>query len=484
MRDPAFAAVDLGATSGRVITGRVGAQRLEITEVHRFANVPVQLPDGLHWDVLGLYREVLAGLRAAAEHEPVSVGVDSWAVDFGLLDRDGALLGNPHHYRDPRGARAMAEVSERVDPRELYRISGLQQLPINTIYQLSAHRGSSVLDSAETLLLLPDLFAYWLTGELGAEATNASTTGLYDARHRCWSTELLRQLDLPQRIFPPLRNPGSAAGKLRSHVSRAADLPDDFPVTAVASHDTASAVAAVPASEQRFGFISCGTWSLAGLELDAPVLTEESWRARFTNELGVDGTVRYLRNLTGLWLLEECLRSWRRDDREQLLAEATEQEPFAALVDAGDEMFLAPPDMPTAIAEFCRSTGQRPPATPAATVRCILESLALAHRNTLRTAESLSGRKIDVVHIVGGGSRNELLCQLTADACALPVVAGPAEATALGNVLVQARSHGLLPDRHAGRRLVAATQPLRHHEPRGSEGVWREAENNLSKHGS
>lgn len=479
--DAAFAAVDLGATSGRVITGRVGTERLDLTEVHRFDNVPVALPDGLHWDILVLYRDVLDGLRAAADHEPVSLGVDSWAVDFGLLDGAGALLGNPHHYRDPRGARAMADVSERVCAEELYRISGLQQLPINTIYQLAAARGSSLLDSAETLLMLPDLLVYWLTGNVGAEATNASTTGLFDAQQRCWSRELIRRLDLPDRIFPELRSPGSAAGRLRPAVSGGTDLPGDLAVTAVASHDTASAVAAVPAAGPRFGFVSCGTWSLAGLELDSPVLTEESRRARFTNELGVDGTVRYLRNLTGLWLLEECLASWRRTaDRKRLLAEAADQEPFAALVDAGDEMFLAPQDMPTAIAEYCTRTGQRPPATPAATVRCILESLALAHRKTLRAAAALSGHDIDVVHIVGGGSRNEVLCQLTADACEMPVVAGPAEATALGNILVQARSYGLLADRHAGRRLVAATQPLRHYEPHDFRQAWSRAASRIA----
>lgn len=477
-----FAAADLGAASGRVITGRVGRDELELAEVHRFANVPVSLPDGLHWDVLRLYRGVLEGLRAAADRGPVSVGVDSWAVDFGLLDGDGALLGNPHHYRDPRAARAMPEVSARVGADELYRISGLQQLPINTVYQLAACRGSSSWDSAATLLMLPDLLVHWLTGDVGAEMTNASTTGLFDARRRCWSTELMRRLGLPEEIFPPLREPGTAAGRLRPGVA-GAELPQ-LPVTAVASHDTASAVAAVPAvpaTGSRFGFVSCGTWSLAGLELEAPVLTEQSRRAGFTNELGVDGTVRYLRNLTGLWLLEECLRSWRRTgDRAQLLAEAAGQEPFAAVVDAADEGFLAPQDMPAAIAEHCRRTGQAPPPTPAATVRCILESLALAHRSTLRTAMALSGREIDVVHVVGGGSRNELLCQLTADACGLPVVAGPGEATALGNILVQARSRGLLGDRHAGRRLVAATQPLRRYEPRGSERAWAAAAERLA----
>ena len=470
-----FAAVDLGATSGRVITGRVGGDELNLAEVHRFANVPVPLPDGLHWDVLGLFRQVLEGLRAAAEHDPVSVGVDSWAVDFGLLDGDGALLGNPRHYRDPRAALAMPEVSARVGDRELYRISGLQQLPINTVYQLVASRGSSLLDGARTLLMLPDLLVYWLTGDVGAEVTNASTTGLFDARQRCWSTGLMRRLGLPSAVFPPLREPGGAAGRLRGEVAAGWDLPE-LAVTRVASHDTASAVAAVPAAGPRFGFVSCGTWSLAGLELDAPVLTEQSQRAGFTNELGVDGTVRYLRNLTGLWLLEECLRSWRyRGDRSRLLDQAAEQEPFAAVVDAADEMFLAPPDMPAAIAVHCRRTGQTPPATAAATVRCIVESLALAHRTTLRAAARLSGREVEVVHVVGGGSRNELLCQLTADACGLPVVAGPTEATALGNILVQARSRGILDDRHAGRRLVASTQPLRRYEPRGSERAWAAA---------
>jgi rhamnulokinase len=475
-----FAAVDLGATSGRVITGRVGADELDLADVHRFANVPVPLPDGLHWDVLGLYRQVLEGLRAAAEHDPVSVGVDSWAVDFGLLDGDGVLLGNPHHYRDPRAARAMPEVSARVGDEELYRISGLQQLPINTVYQLVASRGSSVLDSARTLLMLPDLLVYWLTGDVGAERTNASTTGLFDARQRCWSTELMQRLGLPAGLFPPLREPGSAAGSLRREVAGGWDVPE-LAVTRVASHDTASAVAAVPAAGRRFAFVSCGTWSLAGVELDSPVLTEDSRRAGFTNELGVDGTVRYLRNLTGLWLLEECLRSWRyRGDRSQLLLEAGEQEPFAAVVDVADEGFLAPPDMPAAIAEHCRRTGQTPPGTPAATVRCILESLALAHRTTVRTAAELSGHAVDVVHVVGGGSQNELLCQLTADACGLPVVAGPTEATALGNILVQARSRGIVENRHAGRRLVAATQPLRHYEPRGRERAWAAAAERLA----
>ncbi|CAM03373.1 putative rhamnose kinase [Saccharopolyspora erythraea NRRL 2338] len=471
--------MDLGASSGRVIVGRFGAGELDLHEVHRFANNPVRLADGLHWDVLGLYREVLGGLRLAQPHALASVGIDGWAVDFGLLDGDGVLLGNPYHYRDERGVRGAEAVRARVDDAEHYRICGLQRLPINTVYQLAAAARSAHWDRAETLLLVPDLLVYWLTGEVGAEITNASTTGLFDATSRSWSRPLLDRLGLPSRLFPALRAPGEPAGHVRDGVASEAGVAGGLPVTVVASHDTASAVAAVPASADRFAYVSCGTWSPAGLELDGPVLTEESRAANFTNELGVDGTVRYLRNTMGLWLLHECVRSWRRQgrvvDEPQLLAQAAEAAPFAALVDATAPALLAPADMPSAIAEQCARTGQRPPADPAAVTRCVLESLAMAHRATLREAARLSGRGFDVVHLVGGGSRIELLCQLTADACGVPVVAGPTEATALGNLLVQARASGAVADLAAGRRLVARTQRLRHYRPRGGESEWASA---------
>ncbi|MFD7923155.1 rhamnulokinase family protein [Streptomyces sp. NPDC059740] len=475
------AAVDLGAGSGRVITGLVGRERLETRETHRFANTPLRLPSGLHWNLPGLHQEILDGLRRAARTAPApfSVGIDSWAVDYGLLDADGTLLGLPHHYRDPRTATADTLVHSRCTPEELYAVSGLQHLPFNTVYQLAVARGSSLWPAARTLLLVPDLLVHWLTGTVGAEETNASTTGLLDARTGQWSGELISRLDLPRSLFPALRRPGEQAGALLPHVAAETGLPPTTEVTTVASHDTASAVAAVPAADGDFGYVSCGTWSLAGLELDAPVLTPGARQANFTNERGVDGTVRFLRNTMGLWLLEECRREWQREGSPEelpaLLAQAARAEPFAAVLDADDPVLLAPGDMPGRIAALLRSTGQRPPQTRGALVRCILESLALAHRRTLRRAAELSGRHIDRVHLVGGGARNELLCQWTADATGLPLTAGPAEATALGNLGLQARAHGTLGDLAELRALVAATQPLRHHEPAGPSRAWEAA---------
>ncbi|WP_330177546.1 FGGY-family carbohydrate kinase [Streptomyces sp. NBC_01498] len=469
-----------GRADGTGRRGRDGGRTLELTEVHRFANRPVRLPGSLRWDVLGLHRGVLDGLgRAARAYDVASIGIDSWAVDYGLLDADGQLLGNPHHYRDGRTEGMAERVRSRVPADELYRITGLQHLPFNTVLQLTAAAGSAQLGVARTLLMIPDLLTHWLTGSVGAEATNASTTGLFDARAGEWSGALMDRLGIDRGLFPPLRRPGDAAGTLLPYVAAETGLPESTPVTAVASHDTASAVAGVPATGPGFAYVSCGTWSLAGLELAAPVITEASRAANFTNELGLDGSYRFLRNVMGLWLLSESLRTWA--DRGQpaelgpLLEQADGSRPFAALVDPDDPSFLAPGDMPARIAAYCARTGQRPPVDRAATVRCVLESLALAHRAALRTAAELSGTDIRVVHLVGGGSRNELLCRLTADATGLPVVAGPAEATALGNILVQARAQGLVGDRAALRRLIAATQPLRRYEPGGDARAWSAA---------
>ncbi|MFJ2420378.1 rhamnulokinase [Streptomyces brevispora] len=483
--DSVFAAVDLGATSGRVITGRVGPGTLVLTEAHRFANTPVRLPDGLRWDVLALYQGMLEGLRAAGRGGPVaSIGIDTWAVDYGLLDADGVLLGAPFHYRDGRNSGMSERLPDGCGAAELYAVSGLQHLPFNTVFQLLAHRATAQWEAARTLLLMPDLLVHWLTGSVGAEITNASTTGLFDARGGCWSDELIGRLGLARSLFPPVREPGDPAGTLLAHVAEATGLPAGTPVTTVASHDTASAVVAVPATESDFAYVSCGTWSLAGLELDAPVLSEESRAANFTNERGVDGTVRYLRNIMGMWLLEECRRAWDRRGPATglagLLAAAATAEPFAAVIDPDDETFLAPGDMPSRIDAYLLRTGQTPPGTPGGYVRCVLESLALAHRRTLRRAAELAGREPTRIHLVGGGSRNELLCQWTADASGLPVTAGPAEATALGNILLQASAHGLVGDLAGLRRLVARTQELRHYEPRGNGQGWDRAEARLS----
>ncbi|MGW5213685.1 rhamnulokinase [Streptomyces sp. NPDC004051] len=475
-----YAAVDLGASSGRVMVGRVGPDSLELTEVHRFPNRPVRVPEGLRWDVLGLYAGVLDGLRAVGE-EPVSVGIDSWAVDYGLLDADGALLGNPVHYRDPRTEGVAEKVWASVPAEELYAATGLQYAPFNTLYQLAAARGTAQLAQARRLLLIPDLLTYWLTGEQGTELTNASTTQLIDPRTRDWSRPVAERLGIDLSLFAPLRRPGDPAGELRPEVLEETGLAGPVPVTAVGSHDTASAVAAVPAAGERFAYICTGTWSLAGLELDAPVLTEESRAANFTNELGLDGTVRYLRNIMGLWLLQECVRAWGDPDLGALLLEAAKVPALRSVVDAGDAAFLAPGRMPERIAEACRVSGQPVPGSPAEVTRCILDSLALAHRGAVEDAQRLAGRSVDVVHIVGGGTRNALLCQLTADACGLPVVAGPAEAAALGNVLVQAGARGRAGDLAGMRRLLTRTQSLTRYEPRGGTRRWEAARARLAR---
>ncbi|MFF7236201.1 FGGY-family carbohydrate kinase [Streptomyces collinus] len=474
----AYAAVDLGASSGRVMVGRVGPGTLELSEAHRFPNRPVRVPEGLRWDVLGLYAGVLDGLRAAGQVD--SVGIDSWAVDHGLLDADGALLGNPVHYRDPRTDGVAEKVWASVPAAELYAATGLQYAPFNTLYQLAAARATAQFAHARRLLLIPDLLTYWLTGEQGTELTNASTTQLIDPRTRSWAHGVADRLGIDLSLFAPLRQPGDRAGLLRPGVLEDTGLTGPVPVTAVGSHDTASAVAAVPADTPRFAYICTGTWSLAGLELDAPVLTEESRAANFTNELGLDGTVRYLRNIMGLWLLQECVRAWGEPDLGGLLREAAGVPALRSVVDAGDEAFLAPGRMPERIAEACRASGQPVPVTPAETTRCILDSLALAHRRAVADARRLADRPVDVVYVVGGGTRNALLCQLTADACGLPVVAGATEAAALGNVLVQARADGLAGGLADMRALLVRTQPLTRYLPRGGTARWRDAEARLA----
>jgi rhamnulokinase len=478
-----FAAVDLGASSGRVMVAKVGPDRLGLQEAHRFPNRPVRTAGTLHWDVLGLYAGVLDGLRAAGRDggHLDGIGIDSWAVDFGLLDADGALLGNPVHYRDARHATAVADVHAVVGAAELYRVTGLQHLPFNTVFQLAAARGTAQLAAARRLLLVPDLLTHWLTGAVGAELTNASTTGLLDVTTGDWAWALIDRLGLARGLFAPIRQPGARLGELRDDVLGETGLAGPVPVTAVGSHDTASAVVGVPAESDRFAYVSCGTWSLVGVELEKPVLTEDSRAAGFTNELGVDGTVRYLRNVMGLWLLQESQRTWAAAglpaDLADLLAAAARVPAFTAVVDPDDARFLPPGDMPARIAASCTETGQTPPQSQAETVRCILDSLALAYRRTVRRAVELSGREVEVVHLVGGGARNALLCQLTADACGLPVVAGPVEAAALGNALVQARATGVLPgDLGTARALLRTTQEMRTYQPTaGQAGGWAAA---------
>ena len=469
------AAVDLGASSGRVMAGRVGPGTLELTEIRRFPNDPVRLPDGLHWDILRLYHEVLGGLREIAQtgDSLVSIGVDSWGVDHGLLDGEGRLLGEPYHYRDDRTAAAVETVHAAVSRADLYARTGLQFLPFNTVYQLAAARGTPAFEAARTMLLIPDLLGYWLSGVRVAEVTNASTTSLLDVRSRTWDTDLIESLSIPGSLFAPLRAPGEVIGPLRDEVRRETGLSFATVLTLIGSHDTASAVVGVPAGDTPFAYIACGTWSLVGVELDQPVLTEESRAANFTNEGGVDGRIRYLRNVMGLWLLQESLRTWdlegTPEDLPAMLAAAGQLPAGGPIIDPDDPSFLPPGDMPARIAEVCARLDQPAPRTRVALVRCILDSLADAYGRTVRDAARLSGTEPEVVHLVGGGARNTLLCQLTADSCGLPVAAGPVEATALGNVLVQARTAGLLAgDLEALRALVRATQEIRRYEPRTS----------------
>ncbi len=469
------AAVDLGASSGRVMVGRVAPNELELTEVHRFSNDPVRLPDGLHWDILRLYREVLVGLREAARAADslVSIGVDSWGVDHGLLDQDGTLLGDPYHYRDDRTAASVDAVHAIVSPADLYARTGLQFLPFNTIYQLAAARRTSVFELARTMLLIPDLIGYWLSGVRVAEVTNASTTGLLDVHRRTWDEDLIASIAVSPSLFPTLAAPGDVIGPLQEEVRHETGASADTLLTLVGSHDTASAVVGVPATEASFAYIACGTWSLVGVELDHAVLTQESREANFTNEGGVDDRIRYLRNVMGLWLLQESLRTWELEGTQEqlpaLLLAAGALPAGGPVIDPDDAVFLPPGDMPARIAAACLREDQPPPTTRPGLVRCILDSLAAAYGRAVRDAARLSGRSVDVVHLVGGGARNTLLCQLTADACEVPVWAGPVEATALGNVLIQARARGLLSgDLETLRALVRSTQDIRRYEPRTS----------------
>ncbi len=440
------AAVDLGATSGRVMRAVVDADRLDLVEVARFPNGPVQRDDGLHWDIEALRGHILAGLRQAFLDDPqiASIGIDSWAVDYALMAGE-RMLAEPFHYRDDRTARGVAAVHAVVPPHELYALSGLQHLPFNTVFQLAAEPPEQRA-AADRMLLIPDLVAFWLTGRAVAEVTNASTTGLLDPRTRQWNEALIARLGLPRGLFPELVPPGDDLGPLRADLAAELGAPAGVRVTAVGSHDTASAVVGVPMVRPDAAYISCGTWGLVGLELEHPVITDESRAANFTNEGGVDGRVRFLHNVMGLWLLSESVRAWEAEsgpiDLGALLAEAVAVSQPVPIFDANDPRLMPPGDMPGRIAEILREQGDTVPEGRAAFTRCIVESLAAAFAAAIRTAAVLAEREVGVIHLVGGGALNALLCQFVADRAGLSVLAGPVEATAIGNVLVQARAAG------------------------------------------
>jgi rhamnulokinase len=452
--------------------GHLGPDQLGVEAVHRFPNDPVRIPDGLHWNILELYRNILIGLRKAAEAQPdlAGIGICSWAVDYGLVSRD-RLINNPFHYRDERTARGVDLVHKIADHATLYAANGLQFQPFNSIYQLAVDQEAGIIDDNTRMLMLPDLLGFWLTGNQVAERTNASTTGLLDIASGAWNATLIDKVSLPRTLFPSLVDPGSRVGSLREDVAADIGGSTSLDVIAVGSHDTASAVVGVPMTEPGAAYLSSGTWSLVGVELDRPVLTEESREANFTNEGGVDGKIRYLRNVMGMWLLSESIRVWKREGQSveltTLLDQAAAITTPVPIFDANHSSLLPPGDMPKRIAALCAEAGAPVPESPAAFTRSILESLAEAYAKALDDAERLSGSKINTVHIVGGGSQNALLCQLTANRTGRRVLAGPVEATAVGNVLIQGRAAGLiegeLPELRA---LIARTFPPAEYQPR------------------
>jgi rhamnulokinase len=469
-----FLAFDLGAESGRVMSGRLNAGVLELREVCRFSNEPVREHGSLYWDVLRLWLDMQHALDTV-RHDVArldSIGVDAWGCDYGLLGEGGELLGNPYHYRDSRTDGVMASVFKQVSRERIYTVTGTQFLTFNTLYQLVAALRAKprMLDAATAFATIPDIFNYWLTGVLRVEYTIASTTQMVDARRRAWAVDLLTELGLPTRLLPPIVEPGTILGGLKKTVS---DALAGIPVVAPACHDTGSAVAAVPAHGGR-AFISSGTWSLLGMEVPAPVITPEALNANFTNEGGVCGTTRLLKNIGGLWLLQACRRAWTRAGHSYEYAdlmEAAAEEPdgFVSLFDPDDPTFLHPDDMPAAIRAYCRRTSQPEPAGPGTFARAILESLAFKYRVVLDVLERLSGTPVTEIQIVGGGSRNHLLNQFTADATGRPVIAGPVEATALGNIAMQMVATGTVGSIAEARRIIESSFPTERFQPSGAD---------------
>jgi len=447
-------------------------ERIQLEVVHRFANGPVRTLDTLHWDVLRLYSEMLHALRkAGAEHGPIaSIGVDTWGVDFALLGRDGTLLGNPRHYRDPHTETIMEQAFAIVPRAEIFKQTGLQFMRFNSLFQLLAmvRAGSPQLEHAENMLFIPDLFHYWFTGEKVNEYTDASTSQMLHPAERTWARELVRRFGIPDKILGPIIMPGTVIGPLRPSVASQAGVAA-MPVLASATHDTAAAVAAVPAQGDSWAYISSGTWSLMGVEIPAPLTGPKVQEFNFTNEGGAGGKIRLLKNVMGLWLVQECRRAWEREgltyDYDRLMELASAAPAFTTLVNPDDASFILPASMPAAIADFARKTGQPMPQSHGATIRCALESLALRYRWVLERLEELVGQSLRTIHIVGGGCLNTLLCQFTADACNRQVLAGPVEATALGNVLVQAIGLGLLGSLADARGVVRRSFTVRDFTP-------------------
>lgn len=481
MAAESYLAIDLGAESGRAILGTLEKGRLSLVELHRFPNPGIRTVGGLHWDVLRLFAEMKTGLSKAAQYKPASLGVDTWGVDYALLDRDGKLVANPHHYRDSR-TNGMIDAVTKIVPREkIFELTGLQFMELNTLFQLYSMKDSAALEQADMLLMMPDLFHYWFSGNKVCESSDASTTQFFNPRERDWARGLLDKLGLPSNILPKIVPPASEVGCLLSYVAEECGV-SPIAVIAPASHDTGSAVAAVPAGRGAWAYLSSGTWSVLGAETNRPYVTTATLERNFTNEGGAWGTTRLLKNICGMWLLEECRRDWARSGIEtsydELLAAAAAETPFRSLIDVTDPGFVAPGDMPARIADHCANLDQPRPETVGQFARTIFEGLALAYRQVISDLAAITaGPRAETLHVVGGGSRNKLLCQYTADAAGIPVIAGPVEATAIGNVLLQAMALGRIGSREELRDIVRRSFELKIYEPTG-EG-WQEAAERL-----
>jgi rhamnulokinase len=478
-----FLAADLGASSGRLMVGRWDGSSLSIEELHRFSNGGVGLAGSIYWNALGIWSQLEAGLhlyRSRFNDPPLGIGVDAWGVDYALLDRCGRLVGNPHHYRDPRTAGTPAFVFERFAERDIFAETGVQTMQINTLFQVFSmlRAGDPQLELAETLLMIPDLYLYWLCGEKRNEYTEATTTQMYSPARGDWARQMLSSLGIPLKILGPVVQPGTILAPVQPEILHGAGLIAAFPAIAVASHDTASAVAAIPHLDDHSAFISSGTWSLMGVQVREPNTSEAAQRLHFTNEGSADGGLLLLRNLTGLWIIQECLRCWEKEGRHynwsDITSAAVEAKPLQRFFDPNATEFHMPSDMPAAIRAYCKGTRQSIPETAGEIARCAFESLSLKYRSVLESLETLTGRHLDSIRVVGGGSLNHFLCQMIADACDRPVVCGPVEASALGNVMLQAVATGHLQDVSAGRAAIAGSVECVALAPRPND-AWEEA---------
>lgn len=466
-------AFDYGASSGRAVMGSFDGETLKLEEIHRFPNDPVLINGSFYWDTLRLFHELKQGILKCmngGNKDIAGIGIDTWGVDYGLLDKSGELLGIPHHYRDNRTEGMIEEADKLVPKREIYEITGIQFAVFNTLFQLLSMKlsGSPALEKAETMLFTPDLLNYFLTGEKVTEYTIASTSQMLDAKTRTWACDMLKRMGIPQKMLTNIVNPGTIIGNLSEHVCNELGI-NSVPVIAVAEHDTGSAVMSVPAVEGKYAYLSSGTWSLLGVESDTPVINDTTYELNYTNEGGFNNTIRLLKNIMGLWIHQECKRAWEKEgeklsfnDLEQMARQA---EPFRSFIDVDNSMFYSPGNMPKKIMEFCRLTGQPVPETKGQVVRCVMESLAMRYRTAISKLEQIVGYTIPVLHVVGGGSKDKLLSQFTANAIGRPVITGPVEATAVGNIVCQLIALGEISDISQARAIIKKSFDMNEFDP-------------------